>query len=296
MIRLHDVTYAYPKHAGKYVIDHISLNIDRGEHVSIVGANGSGKSTLAKLICGLLKPTSGKIEVITETFSDETSIDLTAPHLSRDKDLLFAADHFNNETLNETLFRGIGYVFQNPEHQIIAPTVYEDIAFGLQNMGLSPDEMEQRIQWALSVVDMTNYRHAEVMQLSGGQKQRVAIAGILAMKPIGIVFDESSSMLDPTGRKQLRQLKSELWQRGITIISITHWIEEVLDSSRVIALKEGRIWADGPLTDVLAKMAQHPAWPLPFSIQMRNLLIENGIHISDSIITLEQLVSRLNGD
>ena len=207
------------------VIDNLNLKINRGSFTVILGHNGSGKSTLAKLLNGLYKPTSGSILV--------NGIDTT--------------DADNEIDIKRT----VGLVFQNPDNQLIASVVEEDIAFGPENLGLAPEEIRNRVDMALKSVDMYEFRKFAPSKLSGGQKQRVAIAGVIAMQPECIVLDEPTAMLDPSGRKEvigtLHRLNKE---KGITIVLITHYMDEAELSDRVIVMDDGKIVKDGTVADV----------------------------------------------
>ncbi len=207
------------------VIDNLNLKIKRGSFTVILGHNGSGKSTLAKLLNGLYKPTSGSILV--------NGIDTT--------------DADNEIDIKRT----VGLVFQNPDNQLIASVVEEDVAFGPENLGLSPKEIRNRVDMALKSVDMYEFRKFAPSKLSGGQKQRVAIAGIIAMQPECIVLDEPTAMLDPSGRKEvigtLHRLNKE---KGITVVLITHYMDEAEFSDRVIVMDDGKIVKDGIVSDV----------------------------------------------
>lgn len=207
------------------VIDNLNLKIKRGSFTVILGHNGSGKSTLAKLLNGLYKPTSGSILV--------NGIDTT--------------DADNEIDIKRT----VGLVFQNPDNQLIASVVEEDVAFGPENLGLSPKEIRNRVDMALKSVDMYEFRKFAPSKLSGGQKQRVAIAGIIAMQPECIVLDEPTAMLDPSGRKEvigtLHRLNKE---KGITVVLITHYMDEAEFSDRVIVMDDGKIVKDGTVSDV----------------------------------------------
>lgn len=201
------------------VLDKINLKIDHGEFISIVGGNGSGKSTLAKIFNGLITPTSGIVVV--------SGIEVV------------------NSSLIFEVRKQVGVVFQNPDSQIVATLVEEDVAFAMENLCYSKDNMENRIDEVLNLVDMKDYKKALVYNLSGGQKQRVAIAGVLAMRPSCVVFDEATSMLDPEGRRKIFEIMKNLNEKyGTTIINITHNMEEVVGSNRVIVLNDGKILKD----------------------------------------------------
>ena len=201
----------------------VSLEIKRGEYVAVLGHNGSGKSTLAKLLNMILTPSSGKIYI--------DGVDITRADFSEDE--VFDIRH------------KIGMVFQNPDNQLVATVVEEDVAFGPENLGLAREELRRRVKSALSVVGMTEYAHHAPHKLSGGQKQRVAIAGIIAMKPSVIIFDESTAMLDPLGRRKVVEIMEKLnREEGITVINITHYMNEAALADRVIVINDGRIAMD----------------------------------------------------
>lgn len=212
-IQLTGVTYAYED--GAPAVNQVSLEITKGEYLAVVGKNGSGKSTLAKLINGLLLPDEGEVRVFGLSTREE----------GRMRDIR----------------RQVGMVFQNPDNQIVASIVEEDVAFGPENLGIPPAEIRQRVQEALRAVGMWEYRRRAPHMLSGGQRQRVAIAGILAMEPAIIVFDESTSMLDPKGREDITAIMEMLnRERGITVIHITHSMEEAMMADRVLVMESGK--------------------------------------------------------
>ncbi|MBR2590958.1 MAG: energy-coupling factor transporter ATPase [Clostridia bacterium] len=229
-IEFSDVTFRYPD-SKKDTIKNLSLKIEQGELISVIGHNGSGKSTLAKLINGLLTPTQGAVTVngIT-TAQEEKRIDL---------------------------LQQVGMIFQNPDNQIVASIVEEDVAFGPENLGVPPEEIRKRVDEALKTVGMYDYRLKAPHNLSGGQKQRVAIAGILAMQPKCIVMDESTAMLDPIGRKEVMDAVKKLNEQfGITIIYITHFMNEAVEAHRVILLDHGEIKKDGSPKEVFSDYEQ----------------------------------------
>ena len=214
------------------VLHDVSLEIGRGEYVAILGHNGSGKSTLAKLLNLILTPTSGRI------LMDGT--DITSKELTEDE--LYA------------LRRKVGMVFQNPDNQLVATIVEEDVAFGPENLGLPQEEIRRRVDEALATVGMTEYAHHEPHRLSGGQKQRIAIAGIIAMLPECTIFDESTAMLDPVGRKDVLSTVEKLnREKGITVLTITHYMNEAAKADRVIVLDDGRILMEGTPAEVFAR-------------------------------------------
>lgn len=214
------------------VLHDVSLDIARGEYIAIIGHNGSGKSTFAKLLDLVLEPTEGRIVIDGQ---DITSSDMT------EDDLI-------------ALRRKVGMVFQNPDNQLVATVVEEDIAFGPENLGVPPKEIRARVDEALAAVGMTEYARHEPHRLSGGQKQRVAIAGIIAMMPECIIFDESTAMLDPLGRREVLEVMEKLHrERGITIITITHHMDEAARADRIVVLDDGRVLRDGTPEQVFSQ-------------------------------------------
>lgn len=236
-IEIKDLSYAYPadEGAGQQVLSHVSLSIREGEYTVILGHNGSGKSTLAKLI---------NLVIDDYTYAEgEIWVD--------GKDVM--SDDLTEEELLE-LRRQVGMVFQNPDNQLVATIVEEDVAFGPENLGIPHPELRERVDGALATVGMTAYAHHEPHRLSGGQKQRVAIAGIIAMKPRCMIFDESTAMLDPLGRREVVATMEKLnREEGITILSITHYMDEAARADRVIVLSDGRILLDGTPGEVFAE-------------------------------------------
>lgn len=250
------------------VLKDISLSIPKGSYTAIVGHNGSGKSTLAKLIIGLLEPRSGSIKVLGQTLSDSN--------------LKAVRDH-------------VGIVFQNPDNQFIGSTVADDIAFGLENHCVPTEDMQGLIEESAAKVGMSDYLDAEPTNLSGGQKQRVAIAGILAMSPDIIIFDESTSMLDPQGKASVNaQIRKLNEAKNITILSITHDMEEASQASNVIVLDQGKIVATGKPRDVFMNDAlmSRLRLDLPFGLKASRALMAHGIAI-DPVMNNEQLVEAL---
>ncbi len=228
LIEVNNVTYAYPLPNGGRIaaLREISLRIEEGEYVAIVGANGSGKSTLARLLNALLVPDSGCVTV--------------------------AGMETRDPAHHPAIHRTVGMVFQHPEDQIVASLVEEDVAFGAENMGLPPAEIRVRVDEALAMVGLQEARLRPPHLLSAGQQQRVALAGVLAMRPRCIVFDEATAMLDPAGRRIVREMMADLHRAGLTIITITHFMEEALDAQRVVVLERGRVALDGPPETVFA--------------------------------------------
>ena len=211
----------------------VNINIERGEYVAILGHNGSGKSTFAKLLNVILAPTVGKIYI--------DGVDIASDDFTED-------DVFN-------IRRKVGMVFQNPDNQLVATVVEEDVAFGPENLGLPREEIRSRVDSSLSLVGMTEYKSHAPHKLSGGQKQRVAIAGIIAMKPEIIIFDESTAMLDPRGRKEIVDIMEKLNKdEGITVLNITHYMEEAVRADRVIVINDGRVCLDGTPKEVFSNV------------------------------------------
>lgn len=211
----------------------INLSVKEGEYISVLGHNGSGKSTLAKLLNLILIPTSGKIYIDGKDVSDEKLSD----------DEVFEVR------------KKVGMVFQNPDNQIVATVVEEDVAFGVENLGLPREEIRRRVVNALNVVGMQDYARHAPHKLSGGQKQRVAIAGIIAMRPRVIIFDESTAMLDPIGRKAVIEIMEKLnREENITVINITHYMEEAARADRVIVINDGEMILDGTAKEVFSEV------------------------------------------
>lgn len=272
-IEVKDVVYRYSKEQGDDnlcpAIDHVSIEIKRGEYISIAGSNGSGKSTLARCLNGLLLPTEGEILV--------DGMD------TNDDDLIW------------DIRKKIGMVFQNPDNQIVSSMVEDEVAFGPENIGIENPELRKRVDNALKSVGMYEYRNREAHKLSGGQKQRIAIAGAVAMRPDCIVFDEPTAMLDPKGRSQVMKVIRELNDQGITIILITHFMEEVAEADRVLVMKSGKLLADSVPEDVFAdtNLIESAGLEIPAAVLLRNELIENGISLSHEVINKDELVDAL---
>lgn len=272
-IEVKDLVYRYSKEQGDDnlcpAIDHVSIEIKRGEYISIAGSNGSGKSTLARCLNGLLLPTEGEILV--------DGMD------TNDDDLIW------------DIRKKIGMVFQNPDNQIVSSMVEDEVAFGPENIGIENPELRKRVDNALKSVGMYEYRNREAHKLSGGQKQRIAIAGAVAMRPDCIVFDEPTAMLDPKGRSQVMKVIKELNDQGITIILITHFMEEVAEADRVLVMKSGKLLADSVPEDVFAdtNLIESAGLEIPAAVLLRNELIENGISLSHEVINKDDLVDAL---
>ena len=272
-IEVKDLVYKYSKEQGDDnlcpAIDHVSIEISRGEYIAIAGSNGSGKSTLARCLNGLLLPTEGEILVDgMDTSDDECIWDIR---------------------------KKIGMVFQNPDNQIVSSMVEDEVAFGPENIGVDNPELRKRVDNALKAVGMYEYRNREAHKLSGGQKQRIAIAGAVAMRPDCIVLDEPTAMLDPKGRSQVMKVIRELNEQGITIILITHFMEEVAEADRVLVMKSGKLLRDSAPENVFAdtKLIESAGLEIPAAVLLRNELIKNGINLSQEIISKDDLVDAL---
>lgn len=252
----------------------VSVGIERGSYVSVLGHNGSGKSTFAKLLNMILMPTVGKIYI--------DGKDITRDDFSED-------DVFDVRSK-------IGMVFQNPDNQLVATIVEEDVAFGPENLGLSREEIRERVDSSLALVGMSEYAHHAPHKLSGGQKQRVAIAGIIAMKPQVIIFDESTAMLDPQGRFEVVDIMERLnKEEGITILNITHYMEEAARADRVIVINDGKIALDGTPREVFANVDKLRSMGLE-APQGNELVLElkkAGLNVSGSALTESECVEAL---
>lgn len=253
MISFEDVSFTYTNEG--YVLEDISVEIPQGQFVCVLGANGSGKSTFSKLINALLLPDKGSVTI----------------------DGLITSDAENTFSIRSRA----GSVFQNPDDQIVASLVENDVAFGPENLGIPNPELRQRVERALAQVGLTGFEKRETTALSGGQKQRVAIAGVLAMEPQILIFDEASAMLDPRGRRGLMRVCKELNAQGMTVVMITHYMEEAAEADRVLVLREGKIALDGTPADVLTQDAllRQLNLDIPFATQLSRLLQDKGIDI-----------------
>ena len=270
IIKVENVTYAYKQYesAPLEALKGITLSINEGEFVALVGANGSGKSTLAKHLNGLLVPKSGDVFVFGHNTRDDKNI--------------------------YEIRKNVGVVFQNPDNQMVANIVEDDVAFGPENLGVPRDEIERRITWALDVVNMTEYRHSTPHNMSGGQKQRIAIAGVLAMKPRVLVLDESTSMLDPEGRREVMDVVKKLnEEEGITVVHITHHMDEVVNCDRVIVMDKGKIvFQDTPKALFKRDVSQYKL-TLPLINQIADRLKSEGVIGDDDVMCAEDLVDCL---
>ena len=269
IISVKDVTYKYRDDADE-AVQGVSFEVEQGEFVAILGANGSGKSTLAKLINALFVPTSGSVTVCGIDTRDE----------SRAWDVRAAC----------------GMVFQNPDNQLVATIVEEDVAFGLENMGVEPREIRRRVDAALAAVGMSEYAGSAPHMLSGGQKQRIAIAGVLAMRPRVIVFDESTAMLDPVGRAEVMNVVRRLHrEEGITVLWITHFMEEAAQADRMLVIGGGEMKAEGTPRQVFRQTAllRESGLDVPEMTALAHALIESGLNLPDDILTVDEMVVEL---
>ena len=269
IINVQDLSFRYPN-ANRDALNSISFSVNKGEWLAVIGPNGSGKSTLAKMINGLLAPYQGSVEV-------------------------------NGRLLNEDslwqIRKEVGIVFQNPDNQFVGATVEDDVAFGLENLGIDRQEMVQRIHEVLKQVRMEAFLKKEPAKLSGGQKQRVAIAGILALRPDVIILDESTSMLDPLGRKTIIKTVRELKEKyQLTVISITHDIDEASQADRILILKEGKVMKLA-LPEAVFSLGEDliaMGLDLPFAEKLRLCLKDHNVPVPDKYLTEEELVEWLS--
>lgn len=266
-IKFDNVSFSY--NDGAKVVDGLSLEVEKGEFVAVVGRNGSGKSTAAKLINGLLTPDEGKVYV--------NGIDTSA-----------TSDIF---AVRST----VGMVFQNPDNQMVATIVEDDVAFGPENLGVEREEIGRRIDFALGVTGIEKFRDKPSAELSGGQKQRVAIAGVLAVKPQILILDEATSMLDPLGRKEVNEVIRKLNKDGMTVVTVTHYMEEAVDADRVIVFDGGKVAFSGTPKEVFSREKDLEACGLclPRATYIFNRLKERGVISGDVVLTGEELEVRL---
>jgi len=249
-----------------HAIRDVSLDIKEGSFTAVIGKNGSGKSTLAKNLNGLLLPTGGKILVNGWDTADE--------------------DHIWD--IRQTA----GMVFQNPDNQLVASIVEDDVAFGPENLGVPPEEIRTRVDQVLKAVDMYDFRTKAPHLLSGGQKQRVAIAGVLAMEPRCIIFDEPTAMLDPQGREEVMSIIRKLHEDGKTVILITHFMDEAAQADRIVIMDDGRVLADGSPDEVFSDEGtmRRIRLDVPLAVDMAQKLRERGVPVPSDVTTQEKLV------
>lgn len=272
VITIDNLIFEYMKSDGSEgfrALNNLNLEIDEGSFTAIIGKNGSGKSTLAKNLNGLLIPTSGTIYVDGYDTADDDSI--------------------------WEVRQRAGMVFQNPDNQLVSSIVEDDVAFGPENLGIEPEEIRRRVDKALEDVNMGQYKHKAPHLLSGGQKQRIAIAGVVAMKPKIIIFDEPTAMLDPKGRKDIMKIIKDLHDEGITVILITHFMEEVIDADRVIIMHEGGVLLDGTPYEVFSNVdtIRKANLDIPIMVELGDRLRKEGLDIPKGIIKEEEMVEAL---
>ena len=255
-VHFENVKYTYTENGRKFAVNGVTLSIREGEFVAVLGRNGSGKSTLAKLVNALLTPTSGKVEV-------------------------FGMDTSDSKKTFE-IRKSAGMVFQNPDNQMVASIVEDDVAFGPENIGVKREEIGERIAFALNAVGMSEYRKSTPTRLSGGQKQRIAIAGVLAVKPKIMILDESTAMLDPRGRREVMDVVKRLnKEEGITVILITHFMEEALEADRAIVMHQGEIVMQGTPEEIFTRSDELEIYnlTLPRAAAIAKKLAEGGMPV-----------------
>ncbi len=277
MIKVEDLSFEYIRRdengdieSINRAVDHVDLDVQKGDFIAILGANGSGKSTLAKHINAILYPTEGSVWVNGLNTSDEKNV----------------------WDIRQTA----GMVFQNPDNQIIATVVEEDVGFGPENMGIETKEIWERVEQSLKAVGMLEYRKQSPNKLSGGQKQRVAIAGIMAMKPQCIVLDEPTAMLDPNGRKEVIATVRELNKKEkVTVLLITHHMDEVINADKIIVMSQGKVVMQGTPREIFSKVDEIKKYHLdvPQVTELAYELKKDGLELPDGILTVEELVNSL---
>lgn len=268
IIEVRNLKYKYDSESENYTLNDVSFQVKKGEWLSIVGHNGSGKSTSVRLIDGLLEAESG--------------------------DIIISGDKLIAENVWEKR-RQIGMVFQNPDNQFVGATVEDDVAFGLENQGLAYDLMVERVQQALELVGMQDFKEREPARLSGGQKQRVAVAGVVALRPDIIILDEATSMLDPEGRLDLIQTVKKIKDKNqLTVISITHDLDEIALSDRVLVMKEGQVESTATPRELFSREdLEELGLDQPFVNQVKAALRQSGFSLPGSYLTEKELQDQL---
>ena len=268
IIEVRNLKYKYDSESENYTLNDVSFQVKKGEWLSIVGHNGSGKSTTVRLIDGLLEAESG--------------------------DIIISGDKLTVENVWEKR-RQIGMVFQNPDNQFVGATVEDDVAFGLENQGLDYDLMVERVQQALELVGMQDFKEREPARLSGGQKQRVAVAGVVALRPDIIILDEATSMLDPEGRLDIIQIVKKIKDSNqLTVISITHDLDEIALSDRVLVMKEGQVESTATPRELFSREdLEELGLDQPFVNQVKTALRQSGLPLPDSYLTEKELQDQL---
>ena len=280
IIEARNLTLAYSdtpdKLSGKVTaaVKDISLDIERGSFTAIIGHNGSGKSTLAKLLCGVFELQEGSVDIY--------------PNSSRRLSCKNQQDNFE-------IRKTVGMVFQNPDNQLVATIVEDDVAFAPENLGMEPGKIRQRVDDALVTVGLSKYALHDTHKLSGGQKQRVAIAGILAMEPECIIFDESTAMLDPAGRVDIINTILQLKKRGITVVLITHYMNEAAMADKIFVVNEGKILTSGTPHEVFSKydLLKSASLEAPQSAMLLHKLNEAGLEICDNVVDVNEAIREL---
>lgn len=269
IIEVSGVSYFYAED-DPWVLDDVTLSVNKGEWLSIIGHNGSGKSTLAKCLNGLIVPQKGSVHVGGFDTKDETNI--------------------------WEIRRLVGMVFQNPDNQFVGATVRDDVAFGMENHGIPREKMIDRLAQSLRLVKMEKFADSEPHRLSGGQKQRVAIAGIVALQPLIVILDEATSMLDPEGRREIiKTMRTLNKEHGLTVLSITHDLEEAVNSDRILVMNRGKVVREGSPREIFKtpELLEKIGLDLPLAIKLRRLLNQRGISLQDTALTQEDLVNEL---
>ncbi|GAB2480508.1 energy-coupling factor ABC transporter ATP-binding protein [Alkalibacterium psychrotolerans] len=269
IINVEHISYRYDDEDQRPALNDVSFSINQGEWVAIIGPNGSGKSTLAKTINGLIEPDAGNVTV--------GGLELNEEHVWSIREM-------------------VGMVFQNPDNQFVGSTVQDDVAFGLENLGIPRDEMLERVRIALDKVNMLEFAEREPARLSGGQKQRVAIAGIVALRPQIMILDEATSMLDPQGREEvLRTVKEVKEQEGLSVLSITHDIDEAAAANRVLVMRDGQMIQEGTPESIFSygEKLVEMGLDLPFPERLKSSLKKQGMEVPHDYLTEEGMVDWL---
>ncbi|MFZ1252976.1 MAG: energy-coupling factor ABC transporter ATP-binding protein [Trichococcus flocculiformis] len=269
IIELRNVTFSYSEEDARPALNNVSLKIQQGEWIAIIGPNGSGKSTLAKTINGLIEANSGEVIIEGVVLNAETVWDVR---------------------------KKIGMVFQNPDNQFVGSTVQDDVAFGLENVGIPREEMVKRVADAVAAVNMANFMDKEPARLSGGQKQRVAIAGIVALSPDIIILDEATTMLDPEGRHEVIETIQEIKEKeNLTVISITHDIDEAAKANRIFVMEAGQLTRIGTPEEIfsLGKEIIDIGLDIPFPEKLKYQLKRQGLEVPENYLTEEGMVNWL---
>ncbi|MCD3245961.1 energy-coupling factor transporter ATPase [Clostridium botulinum C] len=272
IIECKNVVYRYEKseQQSKVAVDNVNLNIKKGEFLVVLGHNGSGKSTLSKHMNALLLPSEGTVYVSGMDTKDEENV--------------------------WKIRNTAGMVFQNPDNQLVATIVEEDVAFGPENLGIPPEEIRTRVDDSLNKVNMYDYRRYAPHLLSGGQKQRIAIAGILAMRPQCIIFDEPTAMLDPSGRKEVVNTIKDINSRyGITIVLITHYMEEAVEADRIVVMDKGNVVMEGTPKQIFSNVSvmKNIGLDVPQMTELAYELKKSGVNIASDILTINEMVNAL---